>query len=149
MGKETCHRSIFFISTLPKDDGFLSLIRSLRMLTFSVFGILTVKVRSGSSLRRKQLRERSCVGSRAAVVWITFRGVKSGSERECRDVPGAFAITWRKSSGISVKDVVNFVLRSDNFVYLAKLVFNGSVLRLLMGKETCRKSISEEATWSR
>ena len=57
MGKETCHRSIFFASMLPKDDGFSSLISFLRMLIFSVFGILTVNIQSGLSPTTKQLSE--------------------------------------------------------------------------------------------
>jgi hypothetical protein len=40
------------------------LISFLRILTFSVFGILIVNIRSGSSPRIKQLRERSRVESR-------------------------------------------------------------------------------------
>jgi hypothetical protein len=56
MGKETCHKAISFTLTLPKDDGFFALIRSLRTLIFFVFGISTAKVRLGASPRRKQLR---------------------------------------------------------------------------------------------
>jgi hypothetical protein len=56
MGKETCHKAIPFASTLPKDNGFFALIRSVRTLIFFVFGISTAKVRLGASPRRKQLR---------------------------------------------------------------------------------------------
>lgn len=84
MGNETFHMSIFLASMLPRDDGFSSLINFLRILTFSVFRILTVKVRLGSSPRIKQLSERSCAESRlrAAGVGTSFRGVKSGSKRK-------------------------------------------------------------------
>ena len=74
--------SIFFTSMLPNDDGFFSLIRSLRMLTFLFFGISIVKVRSGSSPRRKQLRDRSWVESRATTVWTSLEEIKCGSKEK-------------------------------------------------------------------
>ena len=61
MGKEICQRLMFFASMLPKDDGFFSLIRSLRMLTFLFFGVSTVNIRLGSSPTTKQLSESDMV----------------------------------------------------------------------------------------
>jgi len=58
------------------------LIRSLRMLIFSAFGILTVNVRSGSSPRTKQLSERNGVESRATTFLTSFRGIKFDSKEK-------------------------------------------------------------------
>ena len=60
---ETFQRLRSFTLTFPKDNGFSSLMRRLRMLTFLVFSISTVNICLGSlpSLM-KQLSERICVG---------------------------------------------------------------------------------------
>ena len=57
MGMETCHRSRSEAATWSRWGAFSLLIKLLSMLTFLFFGISTVKVRSGSSPWRKQLRE--------------------------------------------------------------------------------------------
>jgi hypothetical protein len=71
MGKDACQRSRSDASIRSKWWAFFSLIRSLRMLIFSTFGILTVNIRSGLSPRTKQLSERNGVESRTTTVWTS------------------------------------------------------------------------------
>ena len=79
IGKETFQRSRSDAATWLRWGAFFSLIRSLRMLTLSVFGTLTVNIRSGSSPWIKQLSERSWGAESGR---MTFGCVKCGLKEE-------------------------------------------------------------------
>ena len=95
MGKETCQRSRSDMLIWSKWQAFFSLIRSLRMLTFLFFRILTVNVRSGSSLIAKQLSESDIVKDRKVMKREMF-------VHRCDSIIGHMN-AWRRASMFNIQ----------------------------------------------
>ena len=112
--KSTFQRSRSEASTSFSRELFFSLIRSLRMLMFLVFGISIVNIRSGSSPRTKQLRERIWLRS-ATYVFGSVLDLEKKKKKICCDKPLA---------GVSSKE--NLISSRQTWGLVHTLLHNGN-----------------------